>query len=68
MKHRSQIDQMTATLVISLLMNQDEQDEQNEQDGQDGQDDENKEDATGKSRSQIVATLIIFLLMDEAGN
>ena len=65
MKHRSQIDQMTATLVISLLMNQDEQDGQ---DDQGGQDDENEQDATGKSRSQIVATLIIFLLMDEAGN
>ena len=50
MKHRSQIDQMTATLVISLLMNQDEQDGQ---DGQDGQDDENEQDATGKSRSQM---------------
>ena len=65
MKHRSQIDQMTATLVISLLMSQDEQDGQ---DDQGGQDDENEQDATGKSRSQIVATLIIFLLMDEAGN
>ena len=64
MKHRSQIDQMTATLV-SLLMSQDEQDGQ---DDQDVQDDENEQDATGKSRSQIVATLIIFLLMDEAGN
>ena len=50
MKHRSQIDQMTATLVISLLMSQDEQDGQ---DDQGGQDDENEQDATGKSRSQM---------------
>ena len=49
MKHRSQIDQMTATLV-SLLMSQDEQDGQ---DDQGGQDDENEQDATGKSRSQM---------------